>query len=110
MGVALCHSGRPAPFVVGYLYCLLSARPATRPLPQAAEKLYQAVILSPFAVILSAAKDLRISLRVDSAKHPCSLLPDAEGKRQLQSRSSGIARPKARRAQDDSRLELRTSG
>jgi hypothetical protein len=36
---------------------------------QAAEKLFQAVILSPFAVILSAAKDLRISLRVNSAKN-----------------------------------------
>jgi hypothetical protein len=38
---------------------------------QAAEKLVGAVILSPFAVILSAAKDLGISLRVNCAKNLC---------------------------------------
>jgi methionine synthase II (cobalamin-independent) len=36
---------------------------------QAAEKPLQAVIPSPFAVILSGAKDLRISLRVNSARN-----------------------------------------
>jgi len=35
---------------------------------QAAEKPYHAVILSPFAVILSAAKNLALPLRVDYAK------------------------------------------
>jgi hypothetical protein len=35
---------------------------------------------------------------------------DAERKRQPQSRSGGIARPKARRAQDDRRLHIRNSG
>ena len=41
-------------------------------------------MLSPFAVILSEAKDLCSSLRVNSAKHPCSLSVHAERKRQLQ--------------------------
>ena len=36
---------------------------------QAAEKRFPAVILSPSLVILSAAKDLAISLRVNSAKN-----------------------------------------
>jgi len=35
---------------------------------QAAEKPYNAVILSPFAVILSAAKNLALPLRVNYAK------------------------------------------
>src|SRR5208337_3784974 len=43
-------------------------------------------------------------------KHPFSLSLDAEHKRQLLSRSGGIARPKAQRAQDDRRLHLRNSG
>ena len=65
-----------------------------------------AVILSPFAVILSEAKDLLSWLRVNSAKHPCSLSLDVEGKRQLR---RSFARPKARRAQDDKRLQIRKS-
>jgi hypothetical protein len=52
------------------------------PVPRQALSL-SAVMLSPFAVILSEAKDLCSSLRVNSAKHPCSLSLDAERKRQL---------------------------
>jgi len=43
-------------------------------------------------------------------KHPCSLSLDAERKRQLQTRRGGFARPKARRAQDDRRPQIRNSG
>jgi hypothetical protein len=67
-------------------------------------------MLSPFAVILipqSREKDLRSSLRVNSAKHPCSLSPDASRRKQLQ---RSFARPKARRAQDDRRLQFRNRG
>ena len=49
-------------------------------------------MLSPFA-----------ALRVNSAKHPCSLSLDAQRKRQLQ---RSFACPKARRAQDDRGLQL----
>jgi hypothetical protein len=44
---------------------------------------------------------------LSTAKHPCSLSLDAKGKRQLQ---RSFARPKARRAQDDRRLQLRYRG
>ena len=55
-----------------------------------------AVMLSPFA-----------ALRVNSAKHPRSLSLDGERKTQLQ---RSCARPKARRAQDDRRAQIRNSG
>jgi hypothetical protein len=58
-----------------------------------------AVMLIPFA-----------ALRVNSAKHPCSLSLDGERKRQLQTRRGGFARPKAGRAQDDRQLQIRNSG
>ena len=55
-----------------------------------------------------------------SRKKPACLVADmlnperecchAERKRQLQTRRGGFARPKARRAQDDSRLQLRNAG
>jgi hypothetical protein len=52
----------------------------------------------PSLVILSEAKNLRSSLRVDSTKHPCSWSNVEEVKKQLQ---RSFARRKARRAQDD---------
>ena len=53
-----------------------------------------AVMLIPFAVILIPQvreKDLCSSLRVNSAKHPCSLPVGAECNRQLQARRGGFA-------------------
>jgi hypothetical protein len=42
---------------------------------------------------------------LSEAKNPRSLPLDAERKTQLQTRRGGFARPKARRAQDDKRLQ-----
>jgi hypothetical protein len=55
-------------------------------------------MLSPSPVILSEAKNLRSSLRVNTAKHLCSLSYSAEPKPELR---RSFARRKARRAQDD---------
>ena len=58
--------------------------PATSRAEEAAEKGSNAVILSPFAVILSAANDLALPLRVNYAKNPALL---AQGKLREGSRS-----------------------
>ena len=49
------------------------------------------------------------SLKVNSGKHLCNSPQPAQHKKQLRSRSSGIARRKARRAQDDKQVQLKNS-
>src|SRR5208337_831491 len=59
------------------------------------------------SVVYETAGQAVAGVILSGAKDPCSLSPEAEGKGQLQ---RSFARPKARRAQDDRRLQVLNAG